>query len=118
VLDPLLFLIYISDLIESCGTNSEIYLFADDAKSFRHILDVSDNKFLQGELHNLKDWTDKWLLRLNVKKCNVASFGRMVDNSYSYHLVDKDQSIYLDRCTQFKDLSVLMDEQLNFKEHP
>ena len=117
MLDPLLFLIYINDLIESCGTNSEIYLFADDAKSFRHILDVSDNKFLQGELHNLKDWTDMWLLRLNVKKCKVASFGRMVDNSYSYHLVDKDQSIYLDRCTQFKDLSVLMDEQLNFKEH-
>jgi len=82
VLGPLLFLIYINDLIESCETNSEIYLFADDAKLFRHILDVSNNKFLQGELHNLKDWTDKWLLRLNVKKCKVVSFGRMVDNSY------------------------------------
>jgi len=41
----------------------------------------------------------------------------MVDNSYSYHLVDKDQSTSLERCTQFQDLGVLMDEQLNLKEH-
>ena len=90
---------------------------AHSVKLFRHILDVSDNKFLQGELHNLKDWTDKWLLKLNVKKCKVVSFGRMVDNSYSYHLVDKNKSTSLERCTQFQDLGVLMDEQLNLKEH-
>ena len=36
VLGPLLFLIYINDLIDTCGTYSEVYAFADDAKFFRH----------------------------------------------------------------------------------
>ena len=47
VLGPVLFLIYINDLVESCDGYSEIYLFADDAKLFRHIKNASDNSSLQ-----------------------------------------------------------------------
>ena len=35
-LGQLLFIIYINDLIESCQQYSDIYVFADDAKFFRH----------------------------------------------------------------------------------
>jgi len=31
-----LFIIYINDLIESCGEDAKIYLFADDAKLYNH----------------------------------------------------------------------------------
>jgi len=34
-------------LIEHCTTYSEIYLFADDAKLFKHILSESDQKIIQ-----------------------------------------------------------------------
>jgi len=34
VLGPLLFLIYINNFIDACGTYSEVYVFADDAKFF------------------------------------------------------------------------------------
>ena len=34
VLGPLLFLIYVNDLIDHCGFYSDIYVFADDAKFF------------------------------------------------------------------------------------
>ena len=37
VLGPLLFLIYINDLMESCEDFSSIFVFADDAKIYRHI---------------------------------------------------------------------------------
>ena len=43
VLGPLLFLIYINDLIECCGAYSEVFVFADDAKFYRHILSDDDN---------------------------------------------------------------------------
>jgi len=46
-LGPLLFLVFINDLIECCAAYSEIYLFADDAKLFQHILNDSDRQSLQ-----------------------------------------------------------------------
>ena len=50
VLGPLLFLIYINDLMLLCQTHSDIYVFADDAKLFRHILNVNDCDTLREEL--------------------------------------------------------------------
>ena len=37
LLGPVLFIIYINDLIEYCDCGSELYLYADDAKVFKHI---------------------------------------------------------------------------------
>jgi len=46
VLGPLLFLIYINDLMECCD-ESYVYVFADDAKVYRHIQCPDDCKLLQ-----------------------------------------------------------------------
>ena len=51
---PLLFLIYINDLIDGCEIYSEIYLFDNDAKLFRHILQSSGNIVLQSGLNELR----------------------------------------------------------------
>jgi len=93
VLRPLLFLIYINDLILLCQANSDIYVFADDAKLFRYILSVNDCDTLQGGITALHNWTKDWLLKLNVNKCKVVSFGRNVNNSYVYEL--KTISLYI-----------------------
>ena len=42
VLGPLLFLIFINDLVQCCEPYCEIYHFGDDAQLFRHILRDSD----------------------------------------------------------------------------
>jgi len=75
VLGPFLFLIYINDLIDCCGAYSGVCVFVDDAKFYRHILTVDDNKTLHYALDTylqLQDWSQKWLLNLNIKKCQVA----------------------------------------------
>ena len=36
LLGPILFIIYINDLVEQCNNGSEIYLYADDAKLFSY----------------------------------------------------------------------------------
>ena len=46
VLGPILFLIYINDLVNSCGSYCNMYIFADDAKFYRHIEHPEDQKFL------------------------------------------------------------------------
>jgi len=44
VLGPLLFLLFINDRTDSRSPYSDIYLFADDAKLFRHILCDNDKQ--------------------------------------------------------------------------
>ena len=39
-LGPILFLIYINDLVDSCGSYCDMYIFVDDAKFYRHITSV------------------------------------------------------------------------------
>ena len=47
VLGPLLFIIYINDLVDSCCEDVNIYLFADDAKLYAHIRSEQDELLLQ-----------------------------------------------------------------------
>ena len=52
ILGPLLFIIFINDLVDFSENNLKLYLFADDAKLYRHIKDVSDVDNLQRGIDN------------------------------------------------------------------
>jgi len=85
---PQLFLICINDLIDCCEPFSHIYLFADDAKIFHHVLHPGDQQILQKGINKLVEWTQRWILNLNTKKCLVVSFGRDVnDNKDSVYTI-------------------------------
>jgi len=66
------------------GVYSEIYLFADDAKLFKHILSENDQEKLQDGVDELYKWTTEWL-----SKCKVISFGRNVDKPICIKLAIK-----------------------------
>jgi len=88
MLGPLLFVIDINDLIDTCSTYSEVYVFADDAKFFRHILSATDSSNLQYAVDALQKWSRKWLLNLNIKKCHVVCYGRRTEKLYTYSICD------------------------------
>jgi len=81
ILGPVLFIIYISDfdLSEICEQFVRIYLFADDAKLFKHLICDEDHEALQLGLNALQEWSDKWLLNLNILKCKIVFFGRNIN---------------------------------------
>ena len=102
---------------QCCSTYSDIYLFADDAKLFRHILHPLDCELLQTEINELLHWSEKWLLSLNQNKCKVVSFGRNIDKSHVYSFMQKGCTIPIGRETVINDLGVLIDEKLTFENH-
>ena len=69
VLGLLLFIIYINDLPEVCSNLSKIFLFADDAKIYKCISDISDSEKLNDSGQQVFDWSEKWCMKLNVDKC-------------------------------------------------
>ena len=55
---------------------------------------------------------------LDINKCQVMSFGRHIDNTCIYNVLDHNNCmIPLARVDKVKDLGVWLDEQLSFKEH-
>jgi len=75
---------------------------------------------LQYGLDALQKWSEKWLLNLNINKCQVVTFGRPVDKSYNYNIRDyNNQTIPLEIRNQVLDLGIGLcsDEKLSFKEH-
>ena len=70
---PLLFIIFINDLVDSCEYNLKLYLFADDAKMYCHIKDALDLDNLQTGINNFVKWTERWQVTLNINKCSYIS---------------------------------------------
>jgi len=118
VLGPLLFVIFINDLAEACEGLADIYLFADDAKIFRHIKSPADNLTLQQTCDIVCNWSQRWLMPLNVTKCVLLRMGSdSKDGDFKYSIKVKDVTTVLERVTSTKDLGIIVDENLKFKEH-
>ena len=120
ILGPILFLIYINDLPDTCIDSlreGNIYLYADDAKLFMKILNNEDSKLLQRAVNNLKDWSDNWLLQLNINKCNVVSYCIRDSQDTSYYISDNGINHKLEKTESTKDLGVTFDYRLTFRDH-
>ena len=115
VIGPSSFLSFVNDLPEV--VQSSIYMFADDTKMFRGIVNNYDSLQLQSDIDRLVTWSSTWRLLFNPNKCKVMTVGRAKSTSnYTMTLYD-GSVISLERSTLEKDLGILIDCQLNFTEH-
>ena len=110
VLGPVLFLIYVNDIV--MNIDSTIKLFADDAKVYRAIRSQNDNDTLQADLDLLSNWSRKWLLKFNALKCKAVHFGHSNPN-HVYSLNDNP----LDSSPEEKDLGVHVSNNFKFSSH-
>jgi Reverse transcriptase (RNA-dependent DNA polymerase) len=110
---PILFNLFIND-IGHYIVNSDILVYADDIKILRTISCNDDVALLQSDLDGLLVWADVNMLELNVEKCFCITFARifnLIDSSYT--IMDRT----LNKCGSIKDLGVIMDSKLDFREH-
>ncbi len=117
ILGPLLFIIYVNDLPDVCHNLANIFLYADDAKLYKHIKNYEDHMKLQDSIKSLQDWMDEWKLNLNVEKCKVVSYGRKTDLNWKYYLVHDGVNKELEVLNEIKDLGLTFDSQLTFRNH-
>lgn len=112
VLAPLLFLVYINDLPTNILNN--VRLYADDVILYSNISTEEDCYLLQNDLDLLTEWSHRWLMAFNPKKCeflritnkkNFTPFTYRIDNST------------IQEVTHAKYLGVVIDQHLNWNEH-
>ena len=109
VLGPVLFTIYINDLPNVvCNTTK---LFADDAKIYSVVNNAIDQENLQSDFKKLDNWSQEWLLKFNPEKCSHLHLGKYTGTSY------KLANITIKKTRAEKDLGIIIDSNLDFKEH-
>lgn len=112
VLGPLMFVIFINDIV--ADTDVHYLLYADDLKLLRPINTQSDTTKLQNVLNLLNSWCTENKLPLNVSKCNVMSYSRRNNPVLSEYKLDTH---ILHRPEFIKDLGVTYDRKLSFTRH-
>ena len=73
VLGPVLFVIYINDLLDNISSHG--LMFADNTNIFRHITSYEDAMELQLDISKLENWSNTWQLHFNHEKCHVLTLG-------------------------------------------
>ena len=131
VLGPVLFLIFVADI--SSLVKNFISLYADDSKLYSYLLDQQEDvhtaESIQEDINTLSTWSRKMQMSFNPDKCVCIHMGNR-NQEYDYFL-PKIYSSYsnsnstsytlychpLKKVNQEKDLGVIVDSELNFKNH-
>ena len=92
-----------------------MYLYADDAKVYKTIKDLEDNKTLQAVVNKIRNWSDKWLLKLNIGKCKVMSHTMREHIQTQYFIYDDNNEHYLENVNVYKDLGELVGDKPSLK---
>ena len=119
ILGPLLFVIFINDLAMDFNSDSNLFLFADDGKLFRHVKDLTDSIVLQRLCQDFYNWSERWLMKLNTDKCKIISISsNATSQSYTYGFNTVNQEfVELEHVTSILDLGIVVDEKLSFDSH-
>ena len=119
ILGPLLFILYINDIV-NCSDVLQFILFADDTNLFLSNTDIWQlMDLINDELSKLDDWFRANKLSLNISKTNYMMFGRkqygLSDQHNLFQL--KINGIEINRVESTTFLGVIFDEKLTWAKH-
>jgi len=110
VLGPLLFLLYVDDVVRLFSSSVLCKLYADDVKLYSVIQTKQDASELQSSLDALVTWSDQLQLSISSKKSAVLCLGQTdVDQCY----VIKQTNLV----SKIRDLCILIDDKLTMSQH-
>jgi len=112
VLGPILFILYINDIVDVIETDCHCKLYADDVKLFAEF-GLSKSALAQSLL-NVVNWSATWQLTINVVKCNAFSVGTKPDFVYPVYFIN---GVEIPRVDIIADLGVTIDSQLKFSPY-
>ena len=112
ILGPVLFLIYMNDIISSTQ-HSQLLIYADDTKCFKHLSSVTDQSYLQEDINAIITWSKSSQLNFNISKCTHRHISFKSKFVSSYNLSDTTIST-----TDFqKDLGLVISNDLSWANH-
>lgn len=114
ILGPLLFIIFINDIVYSI--RSTIKLFADDTSLFLVVDDPAESAaILNSDLHKIHTWSKDWLVTFNPQKTETVTISRKVRKPPHPSLL-MDDSVILET-PDHKHLGLLISNDGTWSKH-
>ena len=112
VLAPIMFQVYINDIQE--GVTSYMNLFADDAKLLKIINNKEDCLALQRDIDKIWEWSKKWKLEFNAKKCHVMEMGKSKRRPTFDYKMGRETIL---KSREERDLGIVVQDTLSPEKH-
>ena len=118
ILGPLLFILYINDIVNTSNM-LQFILFADDTATLFSDQDISSTVYLiNTELKEVTNWFKTNKLSVNARKTNVMIMGTTYQTSKPENSIKVMlDNVELSCVNKTKFLGVLIDENLTWKDH-
>ena len=114
ILGPLLFLLYINDIVENI--NSSIRLFADDTSLYIIVDDpIEAASQLNSDIEKVHEWATKWLVTYNPTKSESIIFSRKRNKPLHPPIVMDQKQI--NEVSSHKHLGVFLSNDCTWHEH-
>ena len=114
ILGPLLFILYVNDLV-NVTRECNVIMFADDTNLFFSNKNLTDlEKIINRELQNICQWFNLNKLSINVKKTNFILFGHN-KHTKSINICINDTKI--DQTDKTKFLGVIINQTMTWSDH-
>ena len=114
VLGPILFLLYINDIINVARNDVSIRLYADDAKLYVRKVGLLAAVQLDDCLNAVYSWASDWQLTLALHKCTVLHVGRV--GPEGKHVYSVGNSV-LPEVSEMRDLGIIITSKLKPGKH-
>ena len=91
ILEPALFVIYITDILDNIAYGG--LMFADDTNIFKSIASRNDAIILQSDMQKLENWSRTWVLDFNSDKCQVLTMEKFDDIMHAHRYTVYNQEM-------------------------
>lgn len=117
VLSPILFLVFINDIVDRLPQGVSASLFADDLAIWSSDVDPQvARKNIQKALVVLEAWTKRWKMEVNTGKCQTTFFSKNTKEAKFKPLVKINHKV-IPFCDAPVFLGIRFDRTLSFKQH-
>ena len=93
---------------------TETRMFADDVKLYGRVDSGTDVNFIQAQLDNLCEWSNRWMLKLSPGRCKVLTLTFRHNPAVRAYAM---RGVALERVHVMRDLGILRDQRLTLGEH-
>ncbi|MCG8048840.1 MAG: reverse transcriptase domain-containing protein [Candidatus Thiodiazotropha endolucinida] len=114
ILGPLLFLIYINDIV--LEINSNVRLFADDTSLYLIVNDPNEAaRQLNFDLEAIHRWAERWLVKFNPSKSEALLISRKTNRPIHPQLIMNNEAI--NEVNSHKHLGIFLSNNGTWHEH-